>query len=78
MLKFPCEMPGLRDAMVLHAQQCMEKLLKAWMIQLGQTVDKIHGLAVLSGQLEAVLLRSSGPVFNSHRGWRESCGRVVP
>lgn len=40
--------------MVFHAQQCVEKLLKARLIQLGQTVDKIHDLAALSRQLEAV------------------------
>jgi HEPN domain-containing protein len=46
--------PGLRDAVVFHAQQCVEKLLKARLIQLGQTVDRIHDLAALSHQLEAV------------------------
>ena len=46
--------PGLRDAVVFHAQQCVEKLLKARLIQLGQTADKIHDLAALSRQLEAV------------------------
>jgi HEPN domain-containing protein len=46
--------PGLRDAVVFHAQQCVEKLLKARLIQLGQTVDKIHDMATLSRQLEAV------------------------
>ena len=46
--------PGLRDAVVFHAQQCEEKLLKARLIQLGQPVDKIHDLAALSRQLEAV------------------------
>ena len=46
--------PGLRDAVVFHAQQCVEKLLKARLIQLRQTVDKIHDLAALSRQLEAV------------------------
>ena len=45
--------PGLRDAVVFHAQQSVEKLLKARLIQLGQTVDKIHDLAALSRQLEA-------------------------
>ena len=39
--------PGLRDAVVFHAQQCVEKLLKARLIQLGQPVDKIHDLAAL-------------------------------
>ena len=46
--------PGLRDAVVFHAQQCVEKLLKARLIQLGQPVDKIHDLAALSRHLEAV------------------------
>ncbi len=46
--------PGLRDAVVFHAQQCVEKLLKARLIQLGQPVDKIHDLAALSRQLKAV------------------------
>jgi len=44
--------PGLRDAVAFHAQQCVEKLLKARLIQLGQMVDKIHDLAALSRQLE--------------------------
>jgi HEPN domain-containing protein len=46
--------PGLRDSVVFHAQQCVEKLLKARLIQLGQMVDKTHDLAALSRQLEAV------------------------
>jgi len=46
--------PRLRDSVVFHAQQCVEKLLKARLIQLGQPVDKIHDLAALSRQLEAV------------------------
>jgi hypothetical protein len=40
--------PGLRDAVVFHAQQCVEKLLKARLIQVGQPVDKIHDLAALA------------------------------
>jgi len=46
--------PGLRDAVVFHAQQCVEKLLKARLIQLGQMLDKTHDLAALSRQLEVV------------------------
>ena len=72
------QQPGHEDAVVFRAQQCVEKLLKARLIQLGQPVDKIHDLAALSRQLEAVLLRSSDPVLNSHRGWRESFGPAVP
>lgn len=48
------ESPGLRDAVVFHAQQCVEKVVKARLIQPGQMVDKIHDLAALSRQLEAV------------------------
>ena len=44
----------------------------------GRHLAKIHDLAALSRQLEAVVLRSSDPVLNSHRGWRESFGPVVP
>jgi HEPN domain-containing protein len=46
--------PRLRDSVVFHAQQCVEKLLKARLIQLGHQVDKTHDLAALSRQLEAV------------------------
>lgn len=46
--------PSLCDAVVFHAQQCVEKLLKARLIQLGQTADKIHDLAALSRQLQTV------------------------
>ena len=46
--------PGLRDAVVFHAQQCVEKLLKARLIQRGQPVDKIHDLTALSRQLLAI------------------------
>lgn len=46
--------PGLRDAVIFHAQQCVEKLFKARLIQLGQAVDKTHDLVTLSRQLEAV------------------------
>lgn len=48
------ESPGLRDAVVFHAQQCVEKVVKARLIQPGQMVDKIHDFPALSRQLEAV------------------------
>jgi HEPN domain-containing protein len=59
---------------VFHAQQCVEKLLKARLIQLGQPVDKIHDLAALSRQLEAVDLSdlSSGAVLARHPGFETS------
>ena len=44
----------LCDVIVLHAQQCVEKLFKARMIQLGGTVQKIHDLAVLSQALQSL------------------------
>ena len=46
--------PRLGDSVVFHAQQCVEKLLKARLIQLGHPVEKTHDLATLSRKLEAV------------------------
>ena len=80
--------PGLRDAVVFHAQQCVEKLLKARLIQLGQPVDKIHDLAALSRQLEAVDGQwswdaedltdlSSGAVLASYPGFATSAEEQV-
>ena len=46
--------PGLRDAVVFHAQQCIETLIKARLIQLGHSVNKTHDLFVLSRQLKTV------------------------
>ena len=40
--------------MVFHAQQCIEKLLKARLIQLGQEIQKIHDLVALSIQLQTI------------------------
>ena len=42
----------LHDAIVFHAQQCTEKLLKARLIQLGQAIRKTHDLAALSQLLQ--------------------------
>ena len=42
----------LRDGVVYHAQQCIEKLLKARLLQLGQSVRKIHDLSSPSRQLQ--------------------------
>jgi HEPN domain-containing protein len=42
----------LRDGVVYHAQQCIEKLLKARLLQLGQSLRKIHDLSNLSRQLQ--------------------------
>ena len=63
------ESPGPRDAVVFHAQQCVEKLLKARLIQLGQMVDTIHDLAALSRQLEAAdeQWRWDGDELSDHR-----------
>ena len=45
---------GLEDAVVFHAQQCVEKLLKARLIQLDQRVQKVHDLVAVSRELERV------------------------
>lgn len=62
--------PGLRDAVVFHAQQCVEKLLKARLIQLGQAVDKIHDLWNWDGEELADL--SSGAVLARYPGFETS------
>jgi HEPN domain-containing protein len=46
--------PRLRDGVVYHAQQCVEKLLKARLIQLGHTFRKTHDLDALSQSLQQV------------------------
>jgi len=43
-----------RDTIAYHTQQCVEKLLKANLIHLGQLVRKTHDLSELSVSLERV------------------------
>lgn len=43
--------PKLLDGVVFHAQQCVEKLFKARLIQLEQIIRKTHDLASLSSSL---------------------------
>ncbi len=38
----------MRDGYVYHLQQCVEKLIKALLLQLGQTFRKTHDLVALS------------------------------
>ena len=45
---------ALHDAVVFHAQQCVEKLLKARLIQLDQPIQKVHDLVAVSRQLASV------------------------
>ena len=44
----------LRDGVVFHAQQCIEKLFKACLLVHGEGFRKIHDLSSLSCQLHAV------------------------
>jgi HEPN domain-containing protein len=80
--------PRLRDSVVFHAQQYVEKLLTARLIQLGHPVDKIHDLAALSRQLETVDGQwrwdpgelsdlSSGAVLARYRGFETSAEEQV-
>ena len=39
---------------VFHAQQCVEKLLKARLIQLNQPIQKVHDLVAVSRHLASV------------------------
>lgn len=42
----------MRDGYVYHLQQCVEKLMKARLLQLGQTFRKTHDLVALSQLLQ--------------------------
>lgn len=42
----------MRDGYVYHRQQCVEKLMKARLLQLGQTFRKTHDLVALSQLLQ--------------------------
>ena len=44
----------LHDAVVFHAQQCVEKLLKARLIQLNQPIQKVNDLVAVSRHLASV------------------------
>lgn len=43
-----------RDTVVYHCQQCAEKMPKARLIQLGESIRKTHDLVQLSRQLHDV------------------------
>jgi len=43
---------GMGDGYVYHLQQCVEKLIKALLLQLGQTFRKTHNLVALSQLLQ--------------------------
>ncbi len=50
------------DAVCFHAQQCIEKLMKALLIHLGALPPKTHDLATLDRLLEPVCKGWSWPV----------------
>jgi HEPN domain-containing protein len=50
------------DAVCFHAQQCIEKLMKALLIQLSVQPGKTHDLAYLSQLLTPVCLEWSWPL----------------
>jgi HEPN domain-containing protein len=54
--------PPNYDAVCFHAQQCIEKLMKAALIDRGQVPPKNHDLTVLSGLLATVEPRWGWPV----------------
>lgn len=58
-----CENSATADAAVFHAQQCLEKYLKAALIAAGVTVRKTHDLLQLSSQLASI-----------ESGWRPDDG----
>jgi len=46
--------PVLVEACGFHAQQAVEKTLKAWLAFLGQKPPRVHNLSILIGQLETL------------------------
>ena len=44
--------PRMRGGYVYHLQECVEKLIKARLLQLGQTFKKTHDLVALSRTLQ--------------------------
>ena len=50
------------DAVCFHAQQCVEKLMKAALIVRGQVPPKTHDLTVLSGLLASIDPQWNWPV----------------
>jgi len=54
--------PPNYDAVCFHAQQCIEKLMKAALIARGQVPPKSHDLTVLSGLLASADSRWTWPV----------------
>ncbi len=54
--------PPNYDAVCFHAQQCVEKLMKATLIARGQIPPKNHDLTVLDGLLASVEPQWSWPV----------------
>ncbi len=49
-----CASPPNYDAVCFHAQQCIEKLLKAILITEGETPPRTHDLTVLDSMLRSV------------------------
>jgi HEPN domain-containing protein len=54
--------PPNYDAACFHAQQCIEKLLKAALMAEGQVPPRTHDLTVLSGLLRSVRAEWDWPV----------------
>jgi HEPN domain-containing protein len=54
--------PPNHDAACFHAQQCIEKLLKAALIAEGQIPPRTHDLTVLSGLLSCIHPQWDWPV----------------
>ncbi len=52
------------DAVCFHAQQCIEKLMKALLIHLGVTPPRSHDLLVLDRMLKPVCSEWSCPVVD--------------
>lgn len=62
---------GIAGPLAFHAQQCIEKYLKALLLQVGVEPPRTHSLEVLTDLL-------SGPGIAGAETWRDRCGRLSP
>ena len=69
-LQYPSLTPDVYDAICFHAQQCIEKYLKAWLQEANLRVPRTHNLNVL--------LRLIVPTHPEWRAWRTDFAKFTP
>ena len=69
-LQYPSLTPDVYDAICFHAQQCVEKYLKAWLQEANLRVPRTHNLNTL--------LRLIVPTHPEWRAWRTDFAKFTP